>query len=139
MVLYPQIIGKFTRLKLSSSLKRINPYKDGTADSVMLIVIGTETYQKELRKWTKADREAAEKLPKQLSINPFVGSPLGYPFLREKRIREKRVYYLVYEDLKLVLLVATSGKKDQQATIDDLKEHLDNFREIAEDIAMQVS
>ena len=76
---------------------------------------------------------------KKLAINPFIGDPLNYKFLREKRIREKRIYYLVYEDLKLVLLVATSGKKDQQATIGHIKDNLDQFKIIAEQIARQLS
>ena len=105
----------------------------------MYKVIETETYQKEIEKWAKADIEAAGKVPKKLAINPFIGDPLNYKFLREKRIREKRIDYLVYEDLKLVLLVATSGKKDQQATIGHIKDNLDQFKIIAEQIAMQLS
>ncbi|MCH7568604.1 MAG: hypothetical protein IIA87_04240 [Nanoarchaeota archaeon] len=105
----------------------------------MFRVIGTDTYLGEISKWDKSEREAAEKIPKKLAVNPMIGAPLGYPFLRERRVREKRVYYLIYEDLNLVLLVATSGKKDQQPTIDHIKGHLDEFRKIAEDIAKQVS
>lgn len=102
-------------------------------------VIGTETYLKELDKWDKSERIIADKIPIKLATNPHVGRELNYPFLREKRIREKRIYYLIYEDLKLVLLVATSGKKDQQATIKHIKEHLEQFRGIAESIVKQVS
>ena len=101
--------------------------------------IGTKTYQEELQKWPKAEKEAAEKLPKKLSENPFVGKPLSYTFLREKKIGEGRIYYLIYGDINLVLLVATSGKKDQQATIDHIKDHLKEFRNVAEDVAKQVS
>jgi len=79
----------------------------------MYSVIGTDTYLGEIAKWTKADREAAEKTPSKLSSNPYIGDPCGYKFFRERRIREKRVDYLVYDDLRLVLLIATSGKKDQ--------------------------
>mgnify|MGYP000347872606 CR=1 FL=1 len=104
----------------------------------MFAVVGTETYEKELSKWPKADRDVAEKIPQKLAVNPFVGRQLTYRFLREKRIDERRVYYLIYEDLKLVLLVATSGKKDQQTTIDHIKSELDKFREIAEKIAKRV-
>ena len=100
----------------------------------MFNVIGTNTYLTEIKKWTKTDREAAEKLPKKLAENPFVGDQLTYPFLREKR-----VYYLVYDDLQLVLLVATSGKKDQQETIDHIKSQLDEYRKIADEIARRVS
>lgn len=103
----------------------------------MFKVIGTETYLKEVGEWPKDYRNMADKLPKKLSINPFVGDQLSYPFLREKRIKEKRVYFLIYEDLKLVLLVAVSGKKDQQATIDHIKNSLNEFRIIAENISKQ--
>ncbi|HII29887.1 hypothetical protein COV22_01530 [Candidatus Woesearchaeota archaeon CG10_big_fil_rev_8_21_14_0_10_47_5] len=65
----------------------------------MFKVIGTNTYLRELDKWPKADKVIAEKLPKQLAINPYSGSPLGYRLLREKRVKERRVYYLVYDDL----------------------------------------
>lgn len=102
-------------------------------------VIGTETYLKELEKWDKSERDVAEKMPKKLKNDPYTGDQCGYPFLREKRIREKRVYYLIYDDLRLVLLVATSGKKDQQTTIDHIKENLHEFRIIAETIITQVS
>lgn len=93
----------------------------------------------EICKWTKADIDAAGKIPKKLAQNPFVGDPLGHRFLREKRIKEKRIYYLVYEDLELVLLVAASGKKKQQITINHIKDQLDEFRTLAERIARQDS
>ena len=105
----------------------------------MFKVIGTDTYLKEIRKLPKDYQKVAEKIPNQLAENPFSGSQLRYPFLREKKIKEKRVYYLIYEDLELVLLVAVSGKKDQQATIDHIIQYLDEFKKVAEDIAKQVS
>jgi len=105
----------------------------------MFTVIGTETYLQELKKWPKPDQEAAAKIPSHLAENPYVGKPLNYPFLREKKIEGRRVYYLIYDDLKLVLLVATSEKKDQQNTINHIKIHLDEFREIAERISRPVS
>ena len=105
----------------------------------MFIVIGTDTYIKEIDKWPKQDKEAALKIPSHLKENPLVGKPLGYPFLREKKIRERRAYYLLYEDLSLVLLVATSGKKNQQATIDHIKKNLHEFRKVAENIIKQAS
>jgi len=49
--------------------------------------------------------------------------------LREKRIREKRVYFLVYDDLQAVLIVAISGKKDQQTTINHIINYFDEYKE----------
>jgi mRNA-degrading endonuclease RelE of RelBE toxin-antitoxin system len=101
----------------------------------MFSVIGTETYLRELKKWPEPDKSYAEKIPKGLAINPLVGKQLSYKFLREKKIGGRRVYYLVYDDLNLVLLVATSSKKDQSDTIKHLKKHLDKFRELVEKIS----
>ena len=105
----------------------------------MFIVIGTNTYLDELKKWPKAEQQIAAKIPLHLAENPHVGKPLGYPYLREKKIGGRRVYYLIYDDLKLVLLVAVSDKKDQQATIDHIKGNLGEFRIVAEKIIKQVS
>ncbi len=105
----------------------------------MFTVIGTDTYLGELEKWPRDVQEAATKIPSHLAENPYSGKPLGYPYLREKRIGGRRIYYLIYDDLRLVLLVATSDKKDQQATIDHIKGGLDEFRKIAKRISTPVS
>ena len=105
----------------------------------MFKVIGTDKYLKDISNQSKVEIESAEKIPEQLKENPFVGQQLRYPFLREKHIKEKRVYYLIYEDLNLVLLVAVSGKKDQQSTIDRLISQFAEYRKVAEQIAKQVS
>lgn len=105
----------------------------------MFKVIGTATYIKEIRKLPKDYQIVAEKIPLKLAENPFLGDQLSYPFLREKRVREKRIYYLIYKDLQVVLLVALSGKKDQQSTIDHIKNNLDEFRKAAEVVSKQVS
>ncbi len=105
----------------------------------MYKVIGTNTYLKEIGKWPKDYKAIADKIPQKLKENPLLGDQLSYPFLRERRVKERRVYYLVYEDLKVVLLVAASGKKDQQTTINHIKDNLKEFRKAAEDISKQVS
>ena len=137
------MIKSLTPLFEKTSLKRVslqNLFKITlTSQFLMFVVIETKTYQEELDKWTKADKEAAKKLPQKLSENPFVGKQLTYKFLREKHIGGRRVYYLIYEDFNLVLLVATSEKKDQQATIDHIKGNLDDLKALAEKISKQLS
>ena len=81
-----------------------------------------EDFEDKLKKMTKEFIRRVEMVEKkQLAINPYVGKPLGYSFLREKRIGEKRVYYIIQEDKKMVQLVGISGKKDQQEVIDKIK------------------
>lgn len=60
-----------------------------------------------------------------------IGKQLSYPFLREKKLGNKRIYYLVYEDVVIILLVAASDKKHQQETIDNIKLDLVQFKEYA--------
>ena len=60
--------------------------------------------------------------------NPYVGDQLRYKCLREKRLKEKRIYYLVYDDLMAVLVVAVGGKKTQQETIDYIINCFDQYK-----------
>ena len=58
-------------------------------------VFTTEGFDKEKGKLTKEEEKRVEKIFLQLKDNPYVGDQLRYRFLREKRIKEKRIYYLV--------------------------------------------
>jgi len=95
----------------------------------MYKVYRTETFDRQVRKLSKEEQKQVERIEQQLKVNPFVGKPLGYAFFREKRIREKRIYYLIYVDLVVVLLVGLSDKKTQQATINEIKNKLPEYYE----------
>ncbi len=92
-------------------------------------VYTTESFDKEFGKLNKSDQEILDKMFKQLTQNPNVGDQLRFPFFREKRLREKRVYYLIYDDLSAVLMVAIGGKKAQQTTIDQIVNLLPEFKQ----------
>lgn len=89
----------------------------------------TATFEKDYEKLTREEQKRIEKVKEQLKVNPFVGKPLGYKFFREKKIGSKRLYYLIYEDKVIVLLVAYGGKKSQQATVNTIKASFKQFRE----------
>ena len=61
-------------------------------------VFGTETYLNQVGLLENEYKIFVESLPRKLKENPFQGKQLA-PFLREKRIKEKRIYFLVYDDL----------------------------------------
>ena len=92
-------------------------------------VYTTKSFDREISKLSKSDVERIQKIFLQLKENPYVGGQLQYRYLREKRIREKRIYYLVYDDLQTVLVVAMSGKKNQQATINHIIDNFDEYKE----------
>ncbi|MBS3099030.1 hypothetical protein J4462_02355 [Candidatus Pacearchaeota archaeon] len=99
----------------------------------------TKSFDRETVKLTKDEQERIQKIFLQLKENPYVGDQLQYRHLREKRIREKRIYYLVYDDLQAVLVVAISGKKDQQATINHIIDNFDEYKEYLEKLLKENS
>jgi mRNA-degrading endonuclease RelE of RelBE toxin-antitoxin system len=92
-------------------------------------VYTTENFEREMNKLSGEEQERIRKMFLQTKDNPYVGDQLRYKSLREKRLSEKRVYYLVYDELLAVLFVAISGKKDQQETIDYIIKYLDSYKE----------
>lgn len=100
-------------------------------------VYTTARFEKETDKLSDFDKNIIGDIYKQLAVNPYVGSQLRYKFLREKRIREKRIYYLVYDDLSAVLIVAFSGKKEQAETIDKIVQTLPEFKIYLENLLKQ--
>ncbi len=102
-------------------------------------VYTTESFEKEAEKLSVSDREIIKKIFLQFKENPYVGDQIKYRFFREKRLREKRIYYLVYDDLKSVLVVALGGKKAQQETIDKVIKYLPEFKRYLEKIIKKVN
>lgn len=80
-----------------------------------------DRFQQEFKNWV-------EKIENQLVNNPYVGDPLGVPWLREKKHGKFRIYFLIYEDLTSVFMVNISEKKDQQKVINTIKLLLDLYR-----------
>jgi mRNA-degrading endonuclease RelE of RelBE toxin-antitoxin system len=98
-------------------------------------VFWTETFKKEYLGLPVDEQKRIQKfIRKQLAVNPNVGKPVSITNIREKKLNGRRVYFIVYETKVIVLMVAISGKKDQQATIDLLKSNLDNFLRLAEEL-----
>ncbi len=91
-------------------------------------------FDKELEKFDKAFHEWLDKIEEQLAENPYVGDAVGIKWFREKRYKKYRVYYLIYEDLADVFMVAISEKKDQQRVINTIRVLLDFFRDELEQI-----
>ncbi len=97
-------------------------------------VYETAEFEKECKKLSKKQRIQIKKLKDGLSKTFNVGKILKYPFLREKKIQERRVYFLIYEEYGSVLLITMSSKKAQQSTIDKIAELLPEFKELMKKI-----
>lgn len=97
-------------------------------------VYTTESFEKEIENLPDSDKESINKIFLQIKENPYVGDQIRYRFFREKRIREKRIYYLVYDDLSAVLVVAFGGKKIQQKIIEEIIKYLPEFKKYMENL-----
>ena len=99
----------------------------------MYKIYRTETFEKEFSKLSKSEQISIKNFEEKLVENPYFGKPLGYTFLREKKINNKRAYYLIYKNFIIVLMIAISDKKAQQATIDKIKNHLNDYYEFVKE------
>jgi len=105
----------------------------------MFTVFIGNNIKKQMYKWDSHENILANNIFQKLAVDPFQGRPLNHPQLREKRIRDKRLYYLVFEDLKIVFIVNFSSKKNQQQIINAIKLMISDYRKIAEEISKQLS
>lgn len=91
----------------------------------MYKIFTTEEFDRDFDKLDRSLQIQIENEIEQLEINPFAGKPLGYKFFREKKVKNYRIYYLIYEDY----VVALSSKKDQQEAIDKIKVLIPYYKE----------
>ncbi|MFH1187201.1 MAG: type II toxin-antitoxin system RelE/ParE family toxin [Candidatus Levyibacteriota bacterium] len=86
-------------------------------------------FQEEIVKYDKNVQKRVDKIEEKLTTNPEYGKPLGTKWFRESRFENYRIYYLIYNDLQAIYMVAISSKKDQQKTINAINLFLEFFRE----------
>lgn len=98
----------------------------------MYRVFHTERFDKELSKLDGHYLPIVHAFEQRLKNEPLLGKPLSYEFLREKKIDNKRIIYLIYPDLKKILFLITTDKREQQTEIDFIKERFREYRHLAE-------
>ncbi|MDO8538198.1 MAG: hypothetical protein Q7S21_04905 [archaeon] len=95
----------------------------------MYRVFHSVEFDETFKKLEKIEQERINKFEDQLTINPFVGKPLGFKFFREKKFNGKRMLYLIYEEFASVLLATIADKKSQQTEIDKIKENFATYKQ----------
>ncbi len=89
----------------------------------------TEEFDRAFGRLDPELRRQIKKEINQLEINPYAGKPLGYSFFREKKVKNYRVYYLIYENYLVVFVITLSSKKEQQKAINTIKNLIPFYRE----------
>lgn len=91
-------------------------------------VFHSARFDRELSKFDVNFQNQVDKIEDQLVENPYIGRPLNIKWFREKKIEKHRIYYIIYENLESVFMVAISEKKDQQKVINTIRLLFDFFR-----------
>jgi len=89
----------------------------------------TEEFDKLFNKLDADIQGQIRKEINQLELNPYVGKPLGYRFFREKKVKNYRIYYLIYNEYLVVFIITLSRKKDQQNAINSIKKLIPLYRQ----------
>ncbi len=104
---------------------------------MVFAIFHSHTFDRALEKMPKVFQEWVDKIENQLIENPHVGDQISVPWFREKKKDNFRIYYLIYEELNRVYLVAISDKKDQKAVINSVWIFLDQFKEEIKDLVRE--
>ncbi len=80
-------------------------------------VLQLEEFAKQYGKIEKDEKNWIEKIRSQLAENLDVGKPLRFNWFREKKFKDKRLFYLINESTHKALLLFFKGKKEQQDII----------------------
>ena len=83
-------------------------------------VYETEPFSELYSALEKKEQEWIEKIKTPLSENLNAGKPLRYYWFREKKLDNKRLYFLINEKTKKAILLAFGPKKEQQKIIEHI-------------------
>ena len=79
-------------------------------------IFTTTSLDRKLRKMGFSQWHRLEKLKRKLETDPFTGKRLGKD-LFEKKWGPFRIYYIIFEDILMVVLVEFGNKKEQRRAI----------------------
>lgn len=126
-----KILFQFSIISTNFNFFGSKNFKENLVRFCMYQVYKLPIFEKRIRKlFNPNELIEINNFIEKLKINPNIGKPLYYPFLREKKIKGKRIYFLVYNEICIVLLVSASNKKTQQENINEIKLYLDEYKEL---------
>jgi hypothetical protein len=95
----------------------------------MFKTIRTEHFKKKsLKLLSNSQMIRFLRFKERLKTNPYLGKPIKYQFLRELKLNNKRIYFLIYNSQNVILFIDISTKKLQQQTINKILELLSQYK-----------
>lgn len=94
----------------------------------MFRVFTTQEFENDFNSLDESDKKRVRKIMRQLKEQgDSVGKPLGRYYFREKRFRNKRLFFLIYKQFTIILAVGISNKKLQQQTINKILSEIKEY------------
>lgn len=90
-------------------------------------VLETEPFREVFESCDQREKDWIERMEDQLASNLTVGKPLGFPWFREKKLGNKRLFYVINEKTKKALLIAFGSKKEQEQIINHVLENMETY------------
>jgi mRNA-degrading endonuclease RelE of RelBE toxin-antitoxin system len=101
---------------------------------VVYKVYTTNEFDRDYNCLDESSKQRVRKILNQLKERgDDVGKPLHYPYFKEKKFEDKRLYFLVYKSHMIILAIAIGNKKTQQETINKIISELKNYKEIIDE------
>lgn len=98
------------------------------AESGMYEIYATDTFKEVYESLDNTEQDWIDNIKKKLKEAP-TGKPLGYPWFREKKYLNKRLFFLVDEEHQRILFVSFASKKEQSQVIDFVKSNMGELLE----------
>ena len=86
----------------------------------MNLIFETQVFSKIFDSCDPQEKKWINKVKIQLTGNLKVGKPIRFVWFREKKFMNKRLFFLINENSKKVILISFGVKKDQQKIIDHI-------------------
>ena len=66
------------------------------------------------------------RFEQRLAQDAYIGKPLGFPYLREKKFDDKRAIFFVYPEPCKVLMLTIVDKHTQKKVLKWIRQNIDN-------------
>lgn len=94
----------------------------------MFRIFTTKEFDNDFNHLDESDKKRVRKIMNQLKNSENnIGKPLGKPYFREKKFKDKRLYFLIYKQFTIILAVGISNKKMQQITINKIIQNIKEY------------
>lgn len=85
-------------------------------------------YERSLQKLDRHHQQLLIRFEQRLAQDAYIGKPLGFSYLREKKFEDKRALFFIYPQPRKVLMLTIVDKHTQRSVIKWILGNIDNIK-----------